>query len=89
MEKFKIKELEEYIVGLGEKKFHAKQIFKWIHKVGVVSFDEMTDSSKSLRDKLKENIEQTFFGASDETGWESVSSFYKKSSYNKLNLSLK
>lgn len=38
-------------------------------------------------DKVKENIEQTFFGASDETGWESVSSFYKKSSYNKLNLS--
>lgn len=49
-----LEELEEYIVDLGEKKFHAKQIFKWIHKLGVVSFDEMTDISKSLRDKLKE-----------------------------------
>ena len=51
---FALNELEEYIVSLDEKKFHAKQIFKWIHKVGVTSFDEMTDISKSLRDKLKE-----------------------------------
>ena len=52
---FTLEELEEYITSLDEKKFHAKQIFKWIHKMGVVSFDEMTDISKSLRDKLKEN----------------------------------
>lgn len=52
---FTLNELEEYIVSLDEKKFHAKQIFKWIHKVGVTSFDEMTDISKSLRDKLKNN----------------------------------
>lgn len=52
---FTLIELEEYIVSLDEKKFHAKQIFKWIHKVGVTSFDEMTDISKSLRDKLKNN----------------------------------
>lgn len=50
-----IKELEEYIISLGEKKFHAKQIFKWIHREHVVSFNEMTDISKSLREKLKEN----------------------------------
>ena len=48
-------ELSEYIEGLGEKKFHAKQIYKWLHKVNVESFDEMTDISKSLREKLKEN----------------------------------
>lgn len=52
---FTLSELEEYIVSLDEKKFHAKQIFKWIHKIGVTSFDEMTDISKSLRDKLKNN----------------------------------
>ena len=52
---FTLSELEEYIVSLDEKKFHAKQIFKWIHKVGVTSFDEMTDISKSLRDKLKKS----------------------------------
>ena len=46
-------ELEEYVLSLGEKKFHARQIFKWIHKIGITSFDEMSDISKSLREKLK------------------------------------
>ena len=50
-----LNELEEYIESIGEKKFHAKQIFKWIHRMHVVSFDDMTDISKSLREKLKEN----------------------------------
>ena len=50
-----LEELEDYIDRLGEKKFHAKQIYKWIHKIGVKTFDEMTDISKSLRDKLKQN----------------------------------
>ena len=45
-------ELEEYIESLGEKKFHAKQIFKWLHRYNVECFDEMTDISKSLREKL-------------------------------------
>lgn len=52
---FSFEELEEYIVSLGEKKFHATQIFKWVHKLKVLDFDEMTDISKSLREKLKEN----------------------------------
>jgi len=51
---YTLEELEEYIEMLGEKKFHAKQIFKWLHKEKVETFDEMTDISKSLRDKLKE-----------------------------------
>ncbi len=50
-----LEELEKYIEDLSEKKFHAKQIFKWIHKIGVVSFQDMTDISKSLREKLEEN----------------------------------
>lgn len=49
-----MEELEAYIIELGEKKFHAKQIYKWIHRMGVLSYDEMTDISKSLRDKLRE-----------------------------------
>lgn len=52
---FEIKELEEYIESIGEKKFHAKQIFKWIHREGVVSFESMTDISKTLREKLEKN----------------------------------
>ena len=48
-------ELSDYVESLGEKKFHAKQIYKWLHKINVESFDDMTDISKSLREKLKEN----------------------------------
>lgn len=47
-------ELKEYIGELGEKSFHAVQIFKWLHKVKVETFEEMTDISKSLREKLLE-----------------------------------
>lgn len=51
-----LEELQNYIEKeLGEKKFHATQIYKWLHRVGVIDFDEMTDISKSLREKLKEN----------------------------------
>lgn len=46
-------ELSEFLVSLGEPKFRAKQIFSWLHK-GVTSFDEMTDISKSTKEKLRE-----------------------------------
>ncbi len=51
-----IKELENFILELGEKKFRARQVFGWIYK-GVESFSEMTDLSKELRQKLEENAE--------------------------------
>jgi len=44
-------ELKEFLVENGEKAFRAKQIFSWLHK-GVESFDEMTDISLTLRQKL-------------------------------------
>ncbi len=47
-------ELEIQIKELGEKSFRAKQIYEWIHVKLVTSFDEMTNLSKSLRDRLKE-----------------------------------
>ncbi len=47
-------ELAEYMASLGQPKYRANQIFRWLHAVGV-GFDGMTDISKSLRDKLKEN----------------------------------
>ncbi len=46
-------ELEKFIEELGEKKFRAKQIFKWLH-LPVSSFDEMTNISAALRQKLSE-----------------------------------
>lgn len=45
-------ELSAFLAGLGEPKFRAKQVFQWLHR-GVESFDEMTNLSKSLREKLK------------------------------------
>ena len=51
-----IKELESFLEDLGEKKFRAKQIFSWIYK-GADTFEEMTDLSKDLRNKLLENAE--------------------------------
>lgn len=38
---------------LGEKRFRATQLFRWIHQKGVAQFDEMSDLAKSLREKLK------------------------------------
>ena len=46
-------ELSELFAEMGEPKFRAKQVFSWMHK-GVASFDEMSNLSKSLREKLKE-----------------------------------
>lgn len=45
-------ELEKALAELGEPKYRALQIFKWLSR-GVNSFDEMTDLSKALREKLK------------------------------------
>lgn len=49
-----LEELEEILVKAGEKKFRAKQIFKWLHDRRVFDFDEMTDISVQLRCKLNE-----------------------------------
>lgn len=51
-----LKELEIFFENIGEKKFRAKQVFKWIY-TGVTSFEEMTDLSKQLREKLEEVAE--------------------------------
>lgn len=48
-------ELEETLVRMGEKKYRAKQIFSWLYK-GIDFFDEMTDISKELIEKLKQNF---------------------------------
>ncbi|HWQ77321.1 MAG TPA: 23S rRNA (adenine(2503)-C(2))-methyltransferase RlmN [Anaerovoracaceae bacterium] len=51
-----LKETEQYLERLGEKKYRAKQVFGWIYK-GAESFDAMTDLSLELRRKLSENAE--------------------------------
>ena len=49
-----INELENLLKELGEPKFRAKQIFDWLHAKQVDSFEEMTNLSKGLREKLAE-----------------------------------
>ena len=48
-------ELKEELTAHGEKSFKAAQIYAWLHKKGIDSFDEMTDLSKDLREKIKSN----------------------------------
>ncbi len=52
-----LEELKEEIALLGEKSFKASQIYSWLHKHGAESFDEMTNISKDLREKLKNNYD--------------------------------
>ena len=70
---FTLKELEEVLLELGEPKFRAKQIFKWLYD-GAERFDDMTNIPKKLRDKLSDEycvgnlkIKQKFISHIDET----------------------
>jgi 23S rRNA (adenine2503-C2)-methyltransferase len=49
--------LETYFSDLGEKPFRAAQLLKWIYQFGVDDFNEMSNFSKSLREKLTEVAE--------------------------------
>ena len=52
-----LSELTREMESIGEKKFRAAQIYSWLHERLVDDFDEMTNLSKGLREKLKENYE--------------------------------
>ena len=51
-----LKELENYFLDIGEKKFKAIQVYDWLYKKRVHSFDEMTNVKKSVIEKLKEDF---------------------------------
>ena len=51
------RELEDYFISIEEKPFRATQIIKWVHQRGVSDISEMTDLSKDLREKLKQDCE--------------------------------
>ncbi|MFK8030735.1 MAG: 23S rRNA (adenine(2503)-C(2))-methyltransferase RlmN [Gammaproteobacteria bacterium] len=48
--------LTALMAKLGGKPFHARQLLKWMHSRGVSDIDAMTDLSKKLRDKLKQQF---------------------------------
>lgn len=54
---YNLDELTKELESIGEKKFRAEQIFKWLYVEKVKSFDEMTNLSLELRKKLKENFD--------------------------------
>ena len=51
---YTLAKLEEFFLEIGEKKFRARQVFRWLHIYGAESFAEMTDIAKTLRAKLEE-----------------------------------
>jgi 23S rRNA (adenine2503-C2)-methyltransferase len=49
---FDLDGLAAFCEQLGEKRFRATQLFRWIHQRGATDFEQMTDLAKSLRSKL-------------------------------------
>lgn len=47
--------LVEYIEGIGQPRFRAKQIMGWLYRPGINSFEQMTDLAKVFRSHLEEN----------------------------------
>ena len=53
---YTIEMLEDYFTSIGEKKFKASQVYDWLYKKRVTSFDEMTNIGINIREKLKNDF---------------------------------
>ena len=51
-----LKDLEEYFINIGEKKFKAQQVYDWLYKKRVSSFSDMTNLKKDLISKLNSDF---------------------------------
>ena len=51
-----LQDWEEYFVNKGEKKFKGSQVFEWLYRKRVTSFDEMTNIKKDILDMLKKDF---------------------------------
>ena len=49
--------LEEYFINNGDKKFRATQIFEWVYRKKVLSFDDMSNINKDSIKKIKDDFE--------------------------------
>ncbi len=54
---YNLDDLKNEFIKLNEKAYRAEQVFKWVHETNVTSFDEMTNISLELREKLKEEFD--------------------------------
>lgn len=50
------KDLEDYFINKGEKKFKGNQVFEWLYRKRITSFDEMTNIKKEVIDMLKDEF---------------------------------
>jgi 23S rRNA (adenine2503-C2)-methyltransferase len=50
---YSLESLEVFFNDIGEPKFRAKQLIKWVHQKGILDFRQMTDFNKILREKLE------------------------------------
>ena len=50
---YSLESLEVFFNDIGEPKFRAKQLIKWVHQKGILDFSQMTDFNKILREKLE------------------------------------
>ena len=53
---YSLEELEEYFIKLGYKKYNATQVFEWLYKKRIQSFDEMTNIKKETIELIKQNF---------------------------------
>ena len=54
---YSLEEVAEYFTSIGEKTYRARQLFSWIYDRNIESFNEMTNFSKELREKLSLEFE--------------------------------
>ena len=52
-----LKDLEDYFVSIGDKKFKGQQVFDWLYRKRVKNFDDMSNIKKEVIEHLKENFE--------------------------------
>ena len=55
IKEYNLDELKQELISVGEKGYRAEQIFNWLYVEKVRSFDDMTNLSLELREKLKQN----------------------------------
>ena len=53
---YNLEELKQEFIKIGEKPFRAEQVFKWLYTTNITSFNEMTNLSLELREKLKQEF---------------------------------
>ena len=62
---YKLSDLEEYFLSIGEKKFKARQIYDWLYVKKVNSFFDMTNIKKDMQEKLNNEFSLSFIKIKD------------------------